>query len=102
MRGLPPAQARALTSAAQQASLHGFHLGMLIAAVLVAIGGLVGAAEIRNRHGAITAEHCPTGQLVGPGRQLAEAGVHDVAELTPRSAAVERALAPQCCAHGSA
>ena len=73
VRGLPPAQARALTSAAQQASLHGFHLGMLIAAVLVAIGGLVGAAGIRNRHGAITAEHCPAGQLVGPGRQLAEA-----------------------------
>jgi EmrB/QacA subfamily drug resistance transporter len=73
VHGLPAAQARALTSAAQQASLHGFHLGMLIAAVLVAIGGLVGAAGIRNRHGAITAEHCPTGQLVGPGRQLAEA-----------------------------
>jgi EmrB/QacA subfamily drug resistance transporter len=73
VHGLPAAQARALTSAAQQASLHGFHLGMLIAAVLVAIGGLVGAAGIRNRHGAITAEHCPTGQLVGSGRQLAEA-----------------------------
>jgi EmrB/QacA subfamily drug resistance transporter len=73
VRGLPAAQAHALTSAAQQASLHGFHLGMLIAAALVAIGGLVGAAGIRNRHGAITAEHCSTGQLVGPGRQLAEA-----------------------------
>jgi EmrB/QacA subfamily drug resistance transporter len=72
VHGLPGAQARALTSAAQQASLHGFHLGMLIAAALVAIGGLVGAAGIRNRHGAVTAEHCPTGQLVGSGRQLAE------------------------------
>jgi EmrB/QacA subfamily drug resistance transporter len=73
VHGQPAAQARALTSAAQQASLHGFHVGMLIAAVLVAIGGLVGAAGIRNRHGAITAEHCPTGQLVGSGRELAEA-----------------------------
>jgi EmrB/QacA subfamily drug resistance transporter len=72
VHGLPAAQARALTGAAQQASLHGFHVGMLIAAVLVAIGGLVGAGGIRNRHGAITAEHCPTGQLVGSGRELAE------------------------------
>jgi EmrB/QacA subfamily drug resistance transporter len=72
VHGLPAAQARALTRAAQQASLHGFHLSMLIAAVLVAIGGLVGAAGIRNRHGAITAEHCPTGQLVGTGRELAQ------------------------------
>jgi EmrB/QacA subfamily drug resistance transporter len=74
VHGLPAAQARALTSAAQQASLHGFHLGMLIAAVLVAIGGLVGAAGIRNREGSITAEHCPTGQLLGSGRELAETG----------------------------
>ncbi len=72
VHGLPAAQARALTSAAQQASLHGFHVGMLIASMLLAIGGLVGAAGIRNRHGAITAEHCPTGQLVGSGRELAE------------------------------
>jgi EmrB/QacA subfamily drug resistance transporter len=71
VHGLPAAQARALTGAAQQASLHGFHVGMLIAAMLLAIGGLVGAAGIRNRHGAITAEHCPTGQLVGTGRELA-------------------------------
>jgi EmrB/QacA subfamily drug resistance transporter len=71
VHGLPAAQARALASAAQQASLHGFHIGMLIAAVLVAIGGLVGAAGIRNRHGPVTAEQCPTGQLVGSGRELA-------------------------------
>jgi EmrB/QacA subfamily drug resistance transporter len=73
VHGVPAAQARALTSAAQRASLHGFHIGMLIAAVLVAIGGLVGAAGIRNRHGAVTAEDCPTGQMVGSGRQLPEA-----------------------------
>ncbi len=41
--GLPAVQAHALRSAAEQASLHSFHLGMAIAAALVAIGGLVGA-----------------------------------------------------------
>jgi EmrB/QacA subfamily drug resistance transporter len=46
--GLPPAQAHALREAAEQASLHSFHLGLAIAAGLVAIGGLVGAAGIRN------------------------------------------------------
>jgi EmrB/QacA subfamily drug resistance transporter len=46
--GLPTAQAHALRIAAEQASLHSFHLGMAIAAALVAIGGLVGAAGIRS------------------------------------------------------
>jgi EmrB/QacA subfamily drug resistance transporter len=46
--GLPSAQAHALRSAAEHASLHSFHLGMAIAAALVALGGLVGVAGIRN------------------------------------------------------
>ncbi|HLH15461.1 MAG TPA: DHA2 family efflux MFS transporter permease subunit [Solirubrobacteraceae bacterium] len=48
VRGLPRAQAHALDSAAQAASLHAFHLGMAIAAALVGLGGLIGAAGIRN------------------------------------------------------
>ena len=40
--GLPPRQGHALTVAAEQASLHSFHLGMAIAAVLVGLGGLPG------------------------------------------------------------
>ncbi|MGP0102890.1 MAG: MFS transporter [Solirubrobacteraceae bacterium] len=72
VHALPPAQARALTSAAQQASLHSFHVGMAIASALLAAGGLIGAAGIRNRCGPVTAEHCSSGQLVGTGRELAE------------------------------
>jgi len=48
VQGVPPLQARAVTSAAQQASLHSFHLGMAIAAGLVALGGAIGAGAIRN------------------------------------------------------
>ena len=52
VHGVPAAQAAAVRSAAEQASLHSFHLGLAVAAVLVAVGGLVGAAAIRNSGGA--------------------------------------------------
>ncbi len=70
--GVPPLQAHALTSAAEQASVHSFHLGMAIAAVLLAVGGLAGALGIRNRRGQVRAEQCPVGQLVGVGREIPE------------------------------
>ncbi len=64
--GLPGAQAHTLRVAAEQASLHSFHLGMAIAAALVAIGGMVGVAGIRNLQRAdVRASECPGGQLVG-------------------------------------
>lgn len=44
VHGLPSAQARVLRSAAEQASLHSFHLGLMIATVLVAVGGSGGRA----------------------------------------------------------
>ncbi len=73
VHGVPPRQARAVTSAAEAASVHSFHLGMAIAAALLALGGLIGALGIRNRHGVVAAEHCPAGQFVGTGRELADA-----------------------------
>src|SRR6185312_2786918 len=48
LHGMPSAQARAIRTAAEGASLHSFHLGMMIAAALVAVGGVVGAVAIRN------------------------------------------------------
>jgi EmrB/QacA subfamily drug resistance transporter len=51
VHGLLSAQARALTSAAEQASLRSFHLGLAIAAALVAAGGIAGLAGIRNARG---------------------------------------------------
>ena len=69
---LPPGQARAITSAADQASLHSFHVGMGIAAVLLAGGGLIGMLGVRNPRGLVTAEECPGGQLVGTGRELVQ------------------------------
>jgi EmrB/QacA subfamily drug resistance transporter len=71
VHGLLGTQASALTRAAEQASLHSFHLGMAIAAVLVAVGGMVGVLGIRNPKGKVPAETCPGGQLVGASSGIA-------------------------------
>jgi EmrB/QacA subfamily drug resistance transporter len=63
--GLPAAQAHALRIAAEQASLHSFHLGMAIAAALVAIGGLVGVGGIRNPRADVSAASSASGQAAG-------------------------------------
>jgi EmrB/QacA subfamily drug resistance transporter len=65
VHGLPAPQARAITSAADQASLHSFHLGLGIAALLVAVGGITGAIGISNPRRRVLAEDCEGGQLVG-------------------------------------
>jgi EmrB/QacA subfamily drug resistance transporter len=73
LHGMPSAQAHAIRTAAEGASLHSFHLGMVIAAVLVAIGGIVGVAGIRNprkEEEEIHAESCPGGQLVGASSEI--------------------------------
>ena len=68
---LPAGQAHSLTRAAEGASLHSFHLGLAIAAALVAGGGLAGAIGVRNPGREVPAEECPGGQLVGASRHLA-------------------------------
>jgi Na+/melibiose symporter-like transporter len=73
--GLPAAQARAIRSAAEGASVHSFHLGLMIAAILLAVGGLTGALGIRNPRGRVRAEECPQGQFVGVGSQVPEGSV---------------------------
>ena len=69
VHGLPPAQAHAISNAAERASLHSFHLGIAIAAALVALGGVIGVAGIRNQRSAdepdVHAADCAGGQLVG-------------------------------------
>jgi EmrB/QacA subfamily drug resistance transporter len=71
VRALPATQARAVTAAAEDASLRSFHIGLGVAAALVAAGGLIGAAGIRNPRLTVRAETCPGGQLVGASSELA-------------------------------
>jgi hypothetical protein len=71
VHGLASDQAHAITRAAEQASLHSFHLGMMIAAVLVAAGGIAGVLGIRNPETEdVHAESCAGGQLVGASSEI--------------------------------
>jgi len=71
VHGLLSGQVRAVASAAEQASLHSFHLGVAIAAALVAAGGVIGALGIRNpRREVVRAESCAGGQLVGASSEI--------------------------------
>jgi len=79
--GLPPRQASAVTAAAENASLESFHLGMGIAALLVAAGGVVGAVGVRNPRRVVLAEECEGGALVGA--SLDAAGCHEDAVAQP-------------------
>ncbi|MEY2441935.1 MAG: hypothetical protein QOJ46_1361 [bacterium] len=68
---LATASIGAVVGSASGIDTDGFHMGILIAAVLVAIGGLLGLAGIRDRKAAgepcrdVRAEDCPGGQLAG-------------------------------------
>jgi EmrB/QacA subfamily drug resistance transporter len=70
VHGLSAGQAHALSRAAEAASLHSFHLGLAIAAALVALGGVAGLLGIRNPGGRVHAVDCAGGQLVGASRDV--------------------------------
>jgi MFS family permease len=71
--GLDPARARLVRAEVRSASVSGFHLGVGIGAALVALGGLLGAAGLRNPTCARRAEGCAGGQITGVPEVVAEA-----------------------------
>jgi EmrB/QacA subfamily drug resistance transporter len=72
--GLPPHQAAAITVASGQSSLEAFRVGIGVASGLVIIGGLIGAAGIRDPRRVVRASQCSGGQLAGA--PLDAAGLH--------------------------
>ncbi len=72
--GLPPREAAAITVASGQSSLEAFRVGVGVASALVVIGGLIGAAGIRNPRRVVRASQCSGGQLAGA--PLDAAGLH--------------------------
>jgi EmrB/QacA subfamily drug resistance transporter len=72
-RGLSASEARAIDAQVSDASVAGFHLGVGIAAALVALGGLLGAAGLRNPScAARRAKGCAGGQITGVPEVVAE------------------------------
>jgi hypothetical protein len=63
--GAPPNVRRVVANAAEDASVSAFHVGIGIATVLVALGGVLGLVGIRNPRRRVEAEDCPGGQLAG-------------------------------------
>jgi hypothetical protein len=55
----------AVAHAVQGASVHAFHVGIGISAILVALGGLVGLVGIVNPRRKVRSAECAGGQLVG-------------------------------------
>jgi EmrB/QacA subfamily drug resistance transporter len=72
--GIPGHEAVAVTVASDQSSLQAFRVGVGVASALVIMGGLIGAAGIRNPPRLVQAKQCPGGQLAGA--PLDAAGVH--------------------------
>jgi EmrB/QacA subfamily drug resistance transporter len=62
---LPGGEGAAVARAAQDASVTAFHRGTGIAAALVALGGVLGLAGIRNPRRVVPCEGCPGGQFAG-------------------------------------
>ena len=65
VQSVPPAVGRLITHAADQASVASFHLGLAIAAGLMAVGGITAALGIANARRVVLASTCEGGQFVG-------------------------------------
>ena len=64
VQSVPPPVGRLITHAANQASVSSFHLGLGIAAGLMAVGGITAALGIANPSRVVLASTCEGGQFV--------------------------------------
>jgi len=65
VQGVPDDVQASVSESAEDASVAAFHVGLGIAAALVALGGLLGLLAITNVRRKVAAADCPGGQLVG-------------------------------------
>ena len=67
--GVPEDVRASVREAGEDASVGAFRVGIGISTALVALGGLLGLAGIRNPRRQVDASDCPGGQLVGHPRE---------------------------------
>jgi EmrB/QacA subfamily drug resistance transporter len=79
--GVPPGERVLLRATFEDASVHAFRVADTIAAVLVASGGLIALAGIRNPRRKVAAELCPAGALCGASQELVSTGQSRVTTL---------------------
>jgi EmrB/QacA subfamily drug resistance transporter len=79
--GLPAAEGRTIARATEAASLHAFHTGMAISGALVALGGILGLAFVRNPRREVPCAGCAGGQLAGAPQDAARERVAVGADL---------------------
>ncbi len=63
--GLAAGEAATLTRATEAAAVEAFHVGMLLSAALVGLGGILGLAFVRNPRRTVRCAECAGGQLAG-------------------------------------
>jgi EmrB/QacA subfamily drug resistance transporter len=73
LQGVRPGERPLLRAAFDDAAVHAFRFADTIAAVLVASGGLIALAGIRNPRRSVAAELCPAGALCGASQELLHA-----------------------------
>jgi EmrB/QacA subfamily drug resistance transporter len=86
---VPPRERALISQATEAASVSAFHLGVGIAAVLVASGGVLGLVGIVNPRRYVCAAECAGGQLAGAPREAARSpvAIPSVAAATAQPAA---------------
>jgi EmrB/QacA subfamily drug resistance transporter len=61
----PARTGAAVAHAVQSSAVHAFHVGVGISTILVAVGGVLGLAGIRNARRVVSSEQCAGGQIAG-------------------------------------
>jgi hypothetical protein len=65
VQGVPEEVQESVREAGEDASVAAFRVGIGIATILVALGGILGLVGIRNPRRPVSAADCPGGQLAG-------------------------------------
>jgi EmrB/QacA subfamily drug resistance transporter len=81
--GAAPAVREELARATETSSVEAFRVGIGISAALVALGGLLGLAGLRNPRRPVEARDCPGGQLAGVPREGARDSPCDWGRVQP-------------------